>query len=407
MGSRGLEAFAPGGFPEGWHRMCIGEAIREVSSPIEMRDDEEYLLASIRRRFGGMFHRERRFGREILTKNLQRVVPGCFIIARMQIVHGACALADEQFRNHVISKSYSSFESTEHCDTRYFSKLAEQPFMTDYFRDASQGVVIEKMTFQKDRWLNFPICLPPLEEQRRIAEIFDTIGESIQATERVIAKLTAVRTGVLSAALEAAVPTSHQSTVQREFEVVTGITLNAGRVPRFNPVRYLRVANVHRGKVDISDLAVLEATEDEVMRKGLVPGDLLVVEGHASPNEIGRCALVPRNADGLLFQNHLFRLRSRSIIPDVAELILNSAEARAYWRRMCATSSGLHTINSSMLRAMPILIPDRDHQLILSKLCNRTDTPVSAEWRRLEKLREIRSGLAADLLTGRVRTVAV
>ena len=29
---------------------------------------------------------------------------------------------------------------------------------------------------------------------------------------------------------------------------------------------------MHRGKVDISDLAVLEATEDEVMRQGLRPG---------------------------------------------------------------------------------------------------------------------------------------
>ena len=123
MSRRGrvLEKFAPGGFPAGWRQVSIGEAIEEASSPIEMRDDEEYLLASIRRRFGGMFHRERLYGREILTKNLQRVVPGSFVIARMQIVHGACALADERFKNHVISKSYSCFKSTERCDTRYFS----------------------------------------------------------------------------------------------------------------------------------------------------------------------------------------------------------------------------------------------------------------------------------------------
>ena len=34
--------------------------------------------------------------------------------------------------------------------------------------------------------------MPPLEEQRRIAEILDTIDETIQATERVIAKLIVV-----------------------------------------------------------------------------------------------------------------------------------------------------------------------------------------------------------------------
>ena len=41
------------------------------------------------------------------------------------------------------------------------------------------------------------IAVPPLEEQRRIAEILDTIDETIQATERVIAKLREVQEGLL------------------------------------------------------------------------------------------------------------------------------------------------------------------------------------------------------------------
>ncbi len=277
--------------------------------------------------------------------------------------------------------------------------------MTEYFRNASQGVVIEKMTFQQDRWLDFPVCLPPLEEQRRIAEILDTIDETIQATDRVLAKLMYTLRGALRSALDDAAPTSRRSTVEQEFKLETGVTLNATRVPRSNPVRYLRVANVQRGYIDTTDLATLEATASEVSRKALVAGDLLVVEGHASPSEIGRCAIVPRSAEGLLFQNHLFRLRPHSISPDVAQLILNSAEAKAYWRRMCSTSSGLHTINSSMLRAMPISVPGCDHQRVLSEVIESSANSLAAESRQLEKLRQLRSGLAADLLSGRVRTV--
>ena len=41
-----------------------------------------------------------------------------------------------------------------------------------------------------------PIALPPLEEQRRIAEILDTIDETIQATERVIAKRRMILAGL-------------------------------------------------------------------------------------------------------------------------------------------------------------------------------------------------------------------
>ena len=40
--------------------------------------------------------------------------------------------------------------------------------------------------------------MPPLEEQRRIAEILDTIDETIQATERVIAKLSVLRHGLIA-----------------------------------------------------------------------------------------------------------------------------------------------------------------------------------------------------------------
>ena len=252
----------------------------------------------------------------------------------------------------------------------------------------------------------FRIPVPPLEEQRRIAEILDTIDETIQATERVVSKLTCANEGAIGTVIEAAALTGHQSTVEREFEIETGIALNASRVPRSNPVGYLRVANVQRSEIDTSDIAMMEATEDEVRRKALAVGDLLVVEGHASPNEIGRCAVVPRSAEGLLFQNHLFRLRPSSMPSDLARMILNSTEAKAYWRRVCATSSGLHTINSSMLRAMPISVPRFDHQQVLSALVVACDRSVLTAQQELRKLRELRAGLATDLLSGRVRTVA-
>ena len=289
-------------------------------------------------------------------------------------------------------------------DHRYLSHVLNGSAFRQLVEERISGSSVPHL-FQRDL-ITLPVSLPPLAEQRRIAGILDTIDELIQATERVVSKLTCANEGVIGTAIEAAALTGHQSTVEREFEIETGIALNASRVPRSNPVGYLRVANVQRSEIDTSDIATMEATEDEVRRKALAVGDLLVVEGHASPNEIGRCAVAPRSAEGLLFQNHLFRLRPSSMPSDLARMILNSAEAKAYWRRVCATSSGLHTINSSMLRAMPISVPRRDHQRVLSALIVACDSSVSTEQQELRRLRELRSGLAADLLSGRVRTVA-
>lgn len=150
----------------------------------------------------------------------------------------------------------------------------------------------------------------------------------------------------------------------------------------------------------------MEATEQEIADKTLLAGDLILVEGHANPSEIGRCAVVTPLAEGLLFQNHLFRLRPRSIASDIAQIILNSEEAKGYWQRMCATSSGLYTINSSTLRSMPIAIPDNDSQQIISKTIETSNVLISAQLSQLHKLQQLRSGLADDLLSGRVRTVA-
>ena len=307
----------------------------------------------------------------------------------------------------IVSPAYTVVRPlAQSLDGRFLAHLMKWPASIKQYRAHSQGLVSDTWNLKYGALADLELDVPPLAEQRRIAEILDTIDETIGATERVIAKLVATQTGVLRAELEAGALTSQQSTIDREFEIESGITLNAARAPRCNPIGYLRVANVQRGLIDTSALAMLEAAQGEVIQKGLVAGDLLVVEGHASPREIGRCAVVPPHAEGLLFQNHLFRLRSRSIAPDVAQLLLNAEDAQAYWRRMCSTSSGLHTINSSMLRSMPISIPDRDHQRVLSELIRAGSDSVFTQMTQLDKLRGLRSGLAADLLSGRVRTVA-
>ena len=77
------------------------------------------------------------------------------------------------------------------------------------------------------------------------------------------------------------------STVADEFDVQSGFTLNSQRTPRLEKRRYLRVANVRRDFLDLSDVYELEAKHDEFTLRVLAPGDLVIVEGHADRMEIG------------------------------------------------------------------------------------------------------------------------
>lgn len=106
-------------YPEDWGFVPIGSVLRETKSPVDMEDDEEYRLLSIRRRNEGFFDRETLPGRKILTKTLHRAVPGTFVISRMQIVHGACDVVAPRFDGGFLSGSYSGFSPRD--DSRLVS----------------------------------------------------------------------------------------------------------------------------------------------------------------------------------------------------------------------------------------------------------------------------------------------
>jgi type I restriction enzyme, S subunit len=57
---------------------------------------------------------------------------------------------------------------------------------------------------------------------------------------------------------------------------------------RLRKVPYLRVVNVQRGHLDLSEIKEIEATEDEIYALRPVPGDVLLIEGGNRVAEAGR-----------------------------------------------------------------------------------------------------------------------
>lgn len=261
--------------------------------------------------------------------------------------------------------------------------------------------------------------VPPLPEQQAIAHVLTSLDALIADTEAAIAKLEAVRAGMLHDLLTRGVDENGElrppsapyelpsgwraSSVGAEFEIASGITLGKHRVPGRRGHGYLRVANVQRYHIDLSDVAQMEILPREIGPKTLETGDLLIVEGHANVDEIGRCAIVTDEAAGLAFQNHLFRLRSASVKPQMGLYLLNSHASRSYWRRTCSTSSGLNTINRTMLAAMPVVIAPEPEQERIIRYAVEQEAVLREARDAHHKLVLLRHGLSDALLTGRLR----
>ncbi len=213
--------------------------------------------------------------------------------------------------------------------------------------------------------------LPPLDQQRRIAEILWAVDTSLQ---QAIALANSVE-NAKSATVEEHFNRSLENKLNvQPLEAVAkvsyGITLGGYRktLPIERP--YLRVANVQRNAFDLSEVKTINCAENEIARFELADGDVLIVEGHASVTEIGRAAVWRSTENGTLHQNHLIRARcSESLLPEYLNLCINGGVGQEYFRSRAKSSSGLNTINSTVVKEFPVPItPVRAQETLIAEI---------------------------------------
>lgn len=148
------------------------------------------------------------------------------------------------------------------------------------------------------------------------------------------------------------------------FDVSSGIQKTPARTPRKNPYPYLGVGNVYRGRLDLTAIKQFELAEGELERFRLEPGDILVVEGNGSANEIGRCAVWNGEVENCVHQNHIIRCRPKDVrLAAFAALYLNSPAGMAEMKRLAITSAGLFSLSVGKIRKIPFPLPPFEEQI--------------------------------------------
>ena len=134
--------------------------------------------------------------------------------------------------------------------------------------------------------------------------------------------------------------------------------------PKDNPVPYLTVANVYRGRIDLSDIRYFEVTSKEIEKLKLQDKDILIVEGNGSGNEIGRCAIWHNELPLCIHQNHIIRMRRKTadILPEYALHYLNSEAGKSIMRERSKTTAGLFNLSAGKIKTIPLPMASLDEQ---------------------------------------------
>ncbi|MGH3089669.1 MAG: restriction endonuclease subunit S, partial [Rubrobacteraceae bacterium] len=153
------------------------------------------------------------------------------------------------------------------------------------------------------------------------------------------------------------------TTIEQLGAVTGGITKNRQRATLTRQLPYLRVANVYANRLQLEDVVEIGVKESELDRVLLREGDLLIVEGNGSPDQIGRVAVWDGSVSPCVHQNHLIKVRLP--MPKLSWWVLTwllSAEGREHIRRVASSTSGLYTLSLSKVRNLAIPLPPLEEQ---------------------------------------------
>lgn len=200
--------------------------------------------------------------------------------------------------------------------------------------------------------------LPPLEEQQRIAKVLIAIWNAGDSHSRTTSALRTAMESLVAEMLVELQASTAASSLQEHANIQYGLTVGPERRKGDVQVPYLRVANVLRGNLDLAEIKNVGKLPGDNMYR-LIPGDVLVVEGHANPEQIGRAAVWNDERSEMFHQNHLIRVRcGKSLNPEYLCLLVNSNHGRAYFRSRAKSTSGLSTINSTVVKQYRLPVPE-------------------------------------------------
>ena len=299
--------------------------------------------------------------------------------------------------------------STEYFVCRTISEVVDSRYLLAYFKTESflkagelqmTGSVGHKRV-PKDYVLETEIPLPPLAEQKRIADKLDALLARVDAArarlQRIPRILKQFRQSVLAAATSGRLteewreecrsgfnPTSglrsesvvglkpdlHEHSSWRTlpfadviFELKNGLPQKPNEEGKGN--RILRISSVRTGKVDFSDCRFLEVENKELATYSLRRGDLLFTRYNGSLDLVGVCGLIRQELDeNYIYPDKLMRVRVNTalVTPEYVEVFMGAPNSRDIIEGFVKSSAGQKGISGGDLKGMLIDLPSLEEQ---------------------------------------------
>lgn len=162
---------------------------------------------------------------------------------------------------------------------------------------------------------------------------------------------------------------------------------------------YLRVANVKDGYFDLNEIKQITVHKIEYNKYLLNQEDILITEG-GDPDKLGRGSIWQNEVENCIFQNHLFRIRAikSNLNPYYLYNYLQGRKSKDYFLSCAKQTTGIASVNSSQVKAMPVLLPLLPEQNKIATILSTWDTAIAKTQEIISQLKLRNRGLMHELL---------
>ena len=189
-------------------------------------------------------------------------------------------------------------------------------------------------------------------------------------------------------------------------EIGTGISVSQNRRVE-NPVSlpYLRVANVLRGYLDLSEVRTIRVEKDRTAHYLLHVGDVLFTEG-GDRDKLGRGWIWEGQIDKCVHQNHIFRARPFDLALVSPKLISHwgNTFGQQFFLKHGKQTTNLASISRGVLSRLPVpMAPPEEQTEVLRELDHRlasADKLSAALDAQLERARVTHRSILHDAFSG-------
>jgi len=356
----------------------------------------------------------KRISKEAIQASATNLVPAGSIIVATRVGLGKLAIAPTDI---CFSQDCQGLIVDQKICCSKFAAL-QLKLRVQNFQHISRGTTISGVT--KKQLLEVPFDLPPLNEQRRIvAEIekqftrldagVPTESELARAEGRDYESAKVLLQRILTERREkwngrgkykepaapdvANLPELPEGWVWANLDAIAevkgGITKDSKRnhTPSSRLVPYLRVANVQRGYIDLSEVKEIEADEEIIKVLSLQRGDILFNEG-GDRDKLGRGWVWNEEIPECIHQNHVFRARvfAQAVNPKFVSWYGNTFGQQFFFDEGKHTTN-LASISMTKLKGLPIPLPSFAEQ----------ERIVAEIERRLSMVDELEATITANL----------